>query len=154
MRVEDLRILVVDDNANIRRLITTILRSVNIKEVRDAASGAEALEIMKSAPIDLVLSDYVMEGMNGAELTKRIRDEIDHDDTRVPIIIVTGYSEVARLNDAKLAGVNDFLAKPFTTKTLLQRITRAATANLTLQEMEDLARMRHGQTGDRAKGVG
>lgn len=142
MKLEDLRILVVDDNANIRRLITTILRSVNIKEVREAASGADALEIMKSAPIDLVLSDYLMEGMNGAELTKHIRSDVDRDGGRVPIIIVTGYSEVARLNEAKKAGVNDFLAKPFTTKTLLQRITRAAASKLTLQELEEMARLR------------
>lgn len=142
MKLEDLRILVVDDNANIRRLITTILRSVNMKAVYEAASGADALEIMRTAPIDLVLSDYVMEGMNGAELAKRIRTDIDRDGARVPIIIVTGYSEVARLNEAKKAGVNDFLAKPFTTKTLLQRITRAAATDLTLQEMEEMARMR------------
>lgn len=146
MKLEDLRILVVDDNANIRRLITTILRSVNIKEVREASSGADAIEIMKSAPIDLVLSDYLMEGMNGAELTKHIRSDVDRDGARVPVIIVTGYSEVARLNEAKKAGVNDFLAKPFTTKTLLQRITRAAASKLTLQELE--ARVRQNQQGE------
>lgn len=142
---EDLRVLVVDDNANIRRLIGTILQGVNVKSVREAANGHTALEILRSFPVDLVLLDYVMEDMNGPAVMRAIRGEIDRDGRRVPVIVVTGYSEVARLNEAKEAGANDFIAKPFTTKTLLQRIARALSQDMTLKEMETLALQRQRQ---------
>ncbi|WP_221930856.1 response regulator [Telmatospirillum sp. J64-1] len=135
MKLQNLRILIVDDNANMRRLIHTILRSMNIKETMEAGSGAQALEILSTWQPDLVLVDYVMEGMDGIEFTKKVRSTLDTDNKRLPIIVVTGYADLQRLHAAKEAGANDFVAKPFTTKTLMQKIVRVMSNGLTLKEM-------------------
>lgn len=142
MKLEDLRILVVDDNGNMRRLINTILRSVGVRNMMDVASGPEALTLMQTWTPDLVLVDYVMDGMTGVDFTRAVRSGYDKNGHRLPIIVITGYSELWRLNEAKKAGANDFIVKPFTTKALVQRITRTITYNMTLEEMEQAARDR------------
>ncbi|HVI51342.1 MAG TPA: response regulator [Candidatus Sulfotelmatobacter sp.] len=127
MAFSELKILVVDDNDNMRRLMTTILRGVGADEVRDVSSANEALEILRSPEgwrPDVMLVDYVMDGLDGVQLTRRIREEYDRPGDRLPIIIITGYSELWRLNEAKAAGADDFIVKPFTTPSLLDRISR------------------------------
>ncbi|HLN22512.1 MAG TPA: response regulator [Patescibacteria group bacterium] len=136
MKFEDLRILVVDDNVNMRRLINTILYSVGVREVVEVDNGADALAMIKDWKPDLLLVDYVMDGLDGVEFTRRVRSEIDSSGTRLPIIIVTGYSELWRLNEAKKAGANDFIVKPFTTKALVNRIQRTMSRDLTLTEAD------------------
>ncbi len=140
MKIEELKVLVVDDNGNMRRLINTILRSVGIRNLMEAGSGPEALTILSTWVPDLVLVDYVMDGMTGVDFTKSVRTNFDKNGKRLPIIVITGYSELWRLNEAKKAGANDFIVKPFTTKALIQRITRTITYNMTLEEMEQAAR--------------
>jgi CheY-like chemotaxis protein len=136
MTFEYLRILVVDDNANMRRLINTILRSVGVLDVADIDNGTDALAMIKDWKPDLLLVDYVMDGLDGGEFTRRVRSEIDVPGSRLPIIIVTGYSELWRLNEAKKAGANDFIVKPFTTKALVNRIRRTMSHDLTLEEAD------------------
>jgi len=145
MKFEDLRILVVDDNANMRRLINTILRSVGVLDVVDIDNGADALAMIQEWKPDLLLVDYVMDGLDGVEFTRRVRSDIDTPDNRLPIIIVTGYSELWRLNEAKKAGANDFIVKPFTTKALVNRIQRTMSQGLTLEDVgrQDEAKPAH-----------
>lgn len=144
MQIEDLKILIVDDNANMRRLINTILRSLNIRNTMEAASGAEALTILKSWSPDLALVDYVMDGIDGVQFTRMVRSDVDKPGRkRLPIILVTGYAELWRLQEAKEAGANDFVAKPFTTKTLMQKILRVVSSGgMTMKEMEEAARQK------------
>lgn len=128
MAFSDLKILVVDDNANMRRLIGTILLGVGVAEVREAAGAKEALDALRHEDgwrPDLMLVDYVMDGLDGVQLTRRVRQDIDEAGRRLPIIVITGYSELWRLNEAKAAGADEFIVKPFTTSTLLDRISRA-----------------------------
>jgi CheY-like chemotaxis protein len=128
MAFSDLKILVVDDNANMRRLIGTILIGVGVSEVRESASAKEALDALRHEDgwrPDLMLVDYVMDGLDGVQLTRRVRQDIDEAGRRLPIIVITGYSELWRLNEAKAAGADEFIVKPFTTSTLLDRISRA-----------------------------
>ena len=124
MNLKDLRIMVVDDNGNMRQLITTILTAVGITRIVEVASGADALSRLAVDKPDVLLVDYVMDGMTGVELTARIRAEIDGPGERLPIVMLTGYSELWRLTEAKAAGADEFLVKPFTTKALLTRIHR------------------------------
>lgn len=140
--LEALSVMVVDDNRNMRRLMTTVLRTMNAGELHEAADGAEALEMLASKPVDLVLTDYVMEGMDGVEFTRTVRERIDREGCRLPIIIVTGYPGMARLDAAKEAGAHDFITKPVAPKTLMQRINRVLGDGLTIKEMEDMARAR------------
>jgi len=141
--MRDVSALVVDDNANMRRLIGTILRSVGAAEVREAASGEEALDILRGGwRPGLVLVDYLMEDLDGTAFTRRVRAEIDRDGWRLPVILVTGHAEMTLLHEARDAGANDFIPKPFTARTLLQRVARVVSTRLTIAEMEDMARAR------------
>lgn len=124
----DLKILMVDDNANMRCMVGTILRGVGVIDMREVSSASEALEILTDADgwqPDLMLVDYVMDGLDGAQLTRRVRQDVDRFGHRLPIIVITGYSELWRMNEAKAAGADEFIVKPFTTNGLLDSITRA-----------------------------
>lgn len=139
MTLEELRVLVVDDNANMRRLIGTILLGVGVAEVREVGNAADALAMLRDQngwQPDLLLVDYVMEALDGVQFTRRVRAEIDTPTRRLPIIIITGYSELWRLTEAKAAGANDFIVKPFTTQALLGRIQRTITTRQTMQEQD------------------
>ncbi len=136
MTLEDLRILVVDDDANIRRLVELILGGVGVTQLRSVASADEALTMLGAWRPDLLLVDYVMEGTDGIAFTRRIRETVDTPARRLPIVIMTGYGELWRLDQAKRAGANEFLVKPFTAKALLMRIRRAASRAQTLDERD------------------
>lgn len=140
MKIEDLRILILDDNVNMRRLINTILRSMNVRNTMEAGNAADAMAIMQTWTPDLILADYVMDGVDGAQFTRMIRNDYDKPGNRMPIIIVTGYADLGRLQEARDAGAHDFIAKPFNTKTLMQKIGRVMSNGLTMKEMEEQAK--------------
>lgn len=142
MSFAGLRILVVDDNANMRRLVVSILQSVQAGEVRQAESAAQGFAVLQDWRPDLVLVDFVMDGENGAAFTRRVRDGYDRDGERLPVVIISGYADVPRFEEAKAAGANDFIPKPFTPKLLLQRIERVLRDNRTILELEQQARQR------------
>ncbi len=88
----------------------------------EAGDGLEALRILESKKIDLMLLDWNMPGLNGIDLVRRLRDRVEF--LGLPIIMVT--SEAARYNviEAIKAGVNDYLIKPVSEKALLDKIER------------------------------
>lgn len=113
------RILVVDDNAQIRRVMRTTLVSRGY-EVEDARSGEEALEKMRTDRFDLVLLDINMPGMGGVEACRAIRHDAD-----TAIIMLTVRSNEADKVEALDAGADDYVTKPFSTPELLARIRAA-----------------------------
>lgn len=117
-------VLVVDDNKNMRTLVGSILQGFGISSVREAANGADALEILYRWSVDLVICDYMMDGMNGVELVRRIRTAPDSPNRFVPIIMLSGHSQQERVMEARDAGANEFLAKPVTAAALADRVNR------------------------------
>ena len=113
------RILVVDDEEPNRSLLEAILDSFGYK-AELASSGAEALDKLNST-IDLVLLDVLMPGMDGLEVTRRIRNRTDCGD--VPIVIVTALTGQQDRLRAIAAGANDFIAKPIDKTELQVRLT-------------------------------
>lgn len=104
------RILVVDDNARNVRLLEGMLSSQGY-QVIPAYSGAEALERVAQQPPDLIISDVVMPGMDGFELTQTLRARAD---TRaIPILLLTALREMDDKHKGLEAGADDFLTKPF-----------------------------------------
>ena len=128
--MKDLRVLIVDDNANMRRVVATILRSVGTAELREAENGAAALELLARWTPDVALVDYVMDGIDGVSFTRAVRQHIDQVGRRLPIVIMTAHSELWRLGEATRAGADDFIVKPFTARTLLQRVAQVADIDL------------------------
>jgi two-component system KDP operon response regulator KdpE len=110
------RILVIDDDPQIRRAMRTTLTARGY-QVCDARTGEEGLEELRSSTYDLVLLDMNMPGMGGTETCRLIRS-----DSEVAIIILTVSNSERDKVDALDAGADDYITKPFSTPELLARI--------------------------------
>ena len=125
METTDLRalsVLLIDDNANMRRVITTILKSAGVRKIYEADDGLGALRIFQSKEIDIIFTDLVMHPVDGLAFVKWARTSTASPNRFVPIIIMTGHATQRTLNEARMAGVTEFLAKPLTARTVMHRI--------------------------------
>lgn len=111
------KVLVVEDDKNLRRLITTYLKR-NGYETYEATTGVEALEIMDINYVDLIISDIMMKEMDGYELTKSLRDA----NYTIPILLVTAKSTIADKKEGFLLGADDYMVKPINMEELLLRV--------------------------------
>ncbi len=119
---ENLKALIVEDNAHMRALLRALLNSVGIKDIAEASHGGSALQILRERKSDLVLSDLAMKPMDGLEFTRQVRNSDASPNPFVPIIMITGHTEKHRVEAARDAGVTEFLAKPITAANLFARI--------------------------------
>ena len=113
------RILVVDDEPHIRRVLSAVLGNSGY-DVKMASSGSEGLEELGSNPVDLVILDLMMPGANGLEILSRIRTDPERSHT--PVIILTAKGQDTDREAALAGGADDFLTKPFSPKKLIARI--------------------------------
>jgi signal transduction histidine kinase len=115
------RILVADDNPVMRALITQVLSKDY--QVTVVADGAKAIEVLKSTPADLVISDIVMPNCDGFEVLEAIRTspELTHM-AEVPVILVTGKADVEDAVEGLTKGANDYIKKPFHPAVLQARV--------------------------------
>ena len=116
-------VLVIDDNNHMRNILKELLRAVGVHNIKEAADPVEAFEIIKTMPIDLVLVDFSMPIIDGVEFTQMVRTSSDSPNPFIPIVMITGHSERSRVSLARDAGVNEFLVKPVTAKSLMDRIS-------------------------------
>jgi CheY-like chemotaxis protein len=121
-RFDRLKILVVDDNAHMRKLVVTILQAFGALQILEAADGAQALAMLRDAQPDVIVLDWVMDGMTGLEVAKEIRTSPNTPNPFVPIIMLTGHTALDHVRQARDAGVNEFLAKPVSVKAILTRL--------------------------------
>jgi len=121
-----LRLLVVDDEEDIRVLLRAMLGALGIGDVREAADGAAAFDEVREHPIDIVISDVNMAPVNGIELLRRLRTDPDSPDPNVPFIVLTGHAAMDRVIEARDHGATAFLAKPMTERDLRERVLAIA----------------------------
>ncbi|HEX3407380.1 MAG TPA: response regulator [Caulobacteraceae bacterium] len=124
MRFELIKILLVDDNQHMRLLLTEILRAIGVKEVYEAANGAEAIQTLRKQPIDIVMTDLAMQPMDGIDFVRRLRNGYESPNPMVPVIMITGHSTLRRVAEARDVGVTEFLSKPVTARGVIERISR------------------------------
>ncbi|CAG1065564.1 partial Chemotaxis protein CheY, partial [uncultured bacterium] len=117
---QNMKILVVDDFSTMRRIIKNILREIGYNNVDEADDGSTALEKLKSAKFDFVVTDWNMPNMPGIELLKAIRQDDGLKDT--PVLMVTAEAAKENVVTAVAAGVNNYIVKPFTAAALKERI--------------------------------
>jgi two-component system chemotaxis response regulator CheY len=117
-----LHILLVDDNANMREITGAILRSAGARSIHEADDGAKAMSILRERPIDMAIVDFQMAGLNGEDFTRQVRTEPDSPNPFLPIIMLSGHGQKRRVALARDAGVTEFVVKPLTARTLLERI--------------------------------
>lgn len=120
--IENLNFLVVDDDANMRHLIMTILSSLGVKNSATAGSVEKGFGKLYKFDADIVICDLRMEPLDGIEFTKRIRNHDTSPNRYLPIIMLTGHSEQSAVERARDAGVHEFLAKPVSATKLYAKI--------------------------------
>lgn len=113
------RILVVDDEPHIRRILTALLATEGF-EVKLARDGTRGLTAFEAEPFDLVILDLIMPGATGLEVLAKIRSDPDRGST--PVIILTAKGQDTDREAALAGGADDFLTKPFSPKKLVARI--------------------------------
>jgi len=118
---DSLRILVVDDNRQMRTIIGCVLTAIGVGKVYFAEDGREALAIIKRHPVDIAFVDYEMPVMDGIEFITTTR-RLETDARFTPLIMVTGHSFGPSILAARDAGVNELLTKPVTAQSILQRL--------------------------------
>ncbi|NIA71025.1 response regulator [Pelagibius litoralis] len=129
---DNITIMVVDDNSFMRNLIVTTLRALgigNIATQSSARSAIETLQVSRKNPIkagigsiDIVLSDFVMSEVDGALFLRWVRTSRQAPDRFVPFVMVSGAADKAVVEKARDAGVTDFLAKPFSARSMADRL--------------------------------
>lgn len=122
IRYEHLKALVVEDNPHMRALLRALLLGMGIGEAFEAADGQQAFGLLRRHKPDFVLTDLTMTPMDGIAFTRDLRTAANSPDPFLPVIMISGHTERARVTAARDAGVTEFLAKPVTARNLFLRI--------------------------------
>jgi FixJ family two-component response regulator len=121
MEKSRLRVAVIDDDESVRKALKRLLRAVNL-DADAFASGREFLDSVASHVPDCVVLDLHMPGMSGLD----VQGQLEREDLRIPIVVITGYDEPQARAQCPAAGAAAFLRKPLDDEVLLAAIERAA----------------------------
>lgn len=114
-------ILVVDDNEDIRNLLTLVLENEGYL-VTQGVDGGECLEIIQDKPFDLLLLDVMMPGLSGIEVLKAIRGNKDKKINQLPICMITAKSSIEDIDEALEHGATSYIVKPFRPIALAEKV--------------------------------
>ena len=120
--VLDLCVLLVEDNEHMRALLRALLKALGVRKICEYSDGTEALEELAATRPDFILTDLSMAPVDGLQFARAVRRLPEESLCIVPIIMVTGHTELRRIQAARDAGVTEVLAKPITAGALFQRI--------------------------------
>jgi two-component system chemotaxis response regulator CheY len=118
----DLRFLVVDDFSTMRRIVRGLLKEMGCLHAEEAEDGAIALNMLRSAPFDFVVTDINMPNMNGFDLLKAIKADaaLKH----LPVLMVTAEARKEDILLAAQSGAAGYIVKPFTRATLEEKVQK------------------------------
>jgi CheY-like chemotaxis protein len=125
--LQSIEVLVIDDNQYMRKVIRNLLTSIGVKNVHEAVDGVAGLEAIRMMAPSLVILDWEMPLLTGAELVRIVRSPGVFPVPDIPIIMLTGHGQRWRVIEAANLGVNEFLKKPVSGKALLDRIVAILT---------------------------
>jgi len=114
------KVLVVDDQLTMREVTRLALQEMGVRQILDAENGDDAFKKATTQPLDMIISDFNMPGMDGLGLLRAVRG---HPAVRkLPFILVTGRGDNALVVTAAQAGVNNYIVKPFTAEMLREKV--------------------------------
>lgn len=125
--IQSLRVLIVDDEHYMRKVIRSLLVAIGVKNIYEANDGPSGLDAIRSITPDLVLLDFNMPGMSGADFVRAVRSPETFPLPHVPIIMLTGNSDRSLVVEAVRLGVNEYLLKPVSTQALQARVLSIVT---------------------------
>lgn len=117
-----LKVLVVDDNSHMIKIVKTILRGFDVKDLFDASDATDAIDLLRGTAIDLIITDMAMEPLNGCDFVKWVRTSDESPNQFTPIIMLTAYAERTKVEAARDAGITEFCAKPVTAAELYRKV--------------------------------
>src|SRR6201989_1594720 len=120
--LQTIEVLVIDDNQYMRKVIRNLLTSIGVKTVHEAVDGVAGLEAIRMFAPSLVILDWEMPLLNGAEMVRIVRSPGVFPVPDIPIIMLSAHGERWRVVEAVRLGVNEFMVKPVSSKGLLDRI--------------------------------
>lgn len=121
-RLAQVRVLIADDDRRIAILVRSILESLGFTQISVAKDGSQALEMLRTEKSDMLITDWQMSPMDGINLVKYLRTSDDSPNRFLPVIMLTGNADRQDVEVARDAGVTEFVVKPFSAKTLCDRI--------------------------------
>lgn len=122
MADKNLRFLVVDDFATMRRIVRNLLKELGFYNVEEAEDGADALTKLRIGAFDFVVSDWNMPNMDGLQLLQAIR--ADGSLGTLPVLMVTAEAKKENIIAAAQAGASGYVVKPFTAATLEEKLNK------------------------------
>jgi two-component system chemotaxis response regulator CheY len=122
--IERLNFLIVDDNKHMTMLVKNLIHALGSRNVSEANDAAEAFTELTHFPADIIIVDYQMQPLDGLDFVRLVRTGSDSPNPYVPIIMLTGHTEMSKVLNARDAGVNEFLAKPLSARSLYARIQK------------------------------
>jgi two-component system, chemotaxis family, chemotaxis protein CheY len=125
--MSDLRILVVDDSATMRRIVINTLKTIGYTSVVEAGDGKEALAHIYADEIQFIITDWNMPNMNGLELVRSVRADASYQN--IPILLVTTRGVKEDIMEALQAKVNGYIVKPFTPQVLKEKLDQILKTN-------------------------
>jgi two-component system, chemotaxis family, chemotaxis protein CheY len=119
---EKVSVAVADKDQKMAVLIRKLLIAIGCHRVFVLSDGLEVIELMKEETIDIIITDWQMKAMGGIDLAIYLRQSLDSPNRMVPIIMLTARNERNDIQTARDAGITEYVIKPFSAKTLLERI--------------------------------
>ncbi len=117
-----IKFLVVDDFSTMRRIVRNLLKELGYVNADEAEDGAIALQKLKNAPFDFVVSDWNMPNMDGLQLLQAIR--ADPSLKHLPLLMITADAKKENIIAAAQSGANGYIVKPFTAATLNEKLSK------------------------------
>jgi two-component system chemotaxis response regulator CheY len=122
MADKNLKILVVDDFSTMRRIVRNLLKELGYTNVDEAEDGVAALQKLKGANFQFVVTDWNMPNMTGIELLKAIRADVAL--KHLPVLMITAEAKKENIIEAAQSGASGYIVKPFTAGTLEEKLNK------------------------------
>ncbi len=119
---EKLSVLIVEDTIPMLKLVSSVLGTLGVGTIYTASEGSEGYTLFAKKNPDIVVTDWHMKPINGIRLVQKIRTDKKSPNRTVPIVMMTGFSALPRVSQARDTGVTEFLVKPFSANDLARRI--------------------------------
>lgn len=122
--LKNYRILIVDADAELARVLKVMLGEMGFVNVQTTRSGKEAVTMLRAAPFDFVITEWNTQHMDGMELLKFLRKDPESPNMTIPVIMLTGRAELVDVFLARDYGINEYVVKPFTARSIYNRLER------------------------------
>ena len=116
--ISNISFLIIDDNRYMRRIVNSALKGFGVSKLFEASDAAEGFELFRTQMIDIIIVDYKMPTLDGVEFVQLVRTARDSPNPYVPIIMLSAYTNRQTVENARDAGITEFLSKPISAKSL------------------------------------